>query len=229
MNVILGKDVHMEITKEGDYKKYICAENIEIRFQMETKAVRTIGDGYAKKYRGQAVGYTVNVTSLIPYDEPGEVNAFDLIEYWRQMVDVSFRILFKKQDGTGYTQIRGNGLVTDLGITGPADFAGSELSIQGNGIPEIGEPPTCSITIFNFDFPHQGGFIYEARVLGEYSGPAIKYDWRLDGGAVDTALSTGWFVNVAGPGAIGDHVLEVWPVCANGVQGNKYVHNFTVI
>lgn len=230
MNVILGKDVVIEFYKEGDYRGFLCADNVEYNLAMETISVRTLGSGHYKEYRGQSISYSITLTGLIPVDLSAGVTAFDLIEYTKQMVDIEYRMIFRSENGNEVTQLRGKGLVVESSVTGPADFAGASFTIQGNGEPLFGPPPSCNIQIFDKLLTHHAGFIYKMAILGEYNGPAIRYDWSLDGGAVNTALSTGWFFNLLDSPRpqLGPHTIDIWPVCDNGVQGQKLTINFNV-
>lgn len=225
MQVILGKNVWIEFYKEGDYRFFGCAENVEFNQQTATKSTRTLTSGYWANPRAQSNSYSISLTGLLPEDTSTYSTPLDLMEYQRQMVPIEFRIIFENEDGTEYHQIRGLALITDGQLTGPVDFAGSSFTMVGVGEPLFGAPPSCSIEIFDFEVIHDNAFIYEARVLGELNGPALRYDWSLDGGAEDTAMSTGWFMTIT---TLGDHQLRVWPICANGARGTQLTYDFTL-
>lgn len=220
MEVILGKDVLIEFFKGSGYSKFVCADNIEFTPTMKIKSVKTLGDGINESYRGQSIGYTVSVTGLIAYDEPDYVNAFDLLEYNRQMVDIPFRILFMKQDGSQYTQIRGRGLVVDCPITGPADFAGCSINIQGSGPYEIGVPPSCNVTITKAVLMTGELGKKKIVVLGT-SAPVGRYDYKViansGGEFTGTSLSPTWEFFMPEEG-----VINIMATCDNGISGPVY-------
>lgn len=231
MNVILGKDVIIQFYKEEEYRNFVCAENITFRGQTETKSVKTIGDGIWARPRLQSNSYTIEVTGIIPYDEPDQVTAFDLTEYWKQGVGINYQMIFNDQTGETYTAIYGVALVTNCEVSGPADFAGASFTLQGIGEPIIGVPPTCESAIVNYTLTRQGlTFIYRVAILSVTTGSVPRYDWRLDGGSINTSFDTGWPINVSSTSSYlyGTHTLEIWPVCENGARGTKLTRQFTI-
>jgi hypothetical protein len=230
MNVILGRDAYIEFYKEDAYRPFICCESVEISVSTETKNVKTIGDGIWARKRGQRNSYTITVSGIVPYGE-ADVTAFDLLEYQMQMTGILYRIVFKQQDGTTLTMITGECLVTATTLTAPVDFLNASLTFEGVGPFELGIPPTCTAEISDYTVTQDGSFwnIYHVAILELVSGTVPRYDYRIDEEEELTALSTGFTFNVAGIGGsgLGAHVLEIWPVCSNGIKGVKTTHNFT--
>jgi hypothetical protein len=230
MNVIHGRDAYIEFYKNDEYRPFICCESVEISVSTETKQVKTVGDGIWSRVRGQKNSYSITVSGIVPYGED-DVNAFDLLEYQMSMTGILYRMIFKQNDGTTLTMITGEVLVTGTTLTSPVDFLNASLTFQGVGPFELGIPPSCSAEISDYDV-EQDEFsyaLYHVAINSLVSGTVPRYDYSIDGGEDQTALSTGWTFNVSGlPGAgLGDHVLEIWPVCANGVKGVKETYNFT--
>jgi hypothetical protein len=231
-DVIRGENVYIQINTAGGLKKFLCAENVEYHPSMTTKKVRTLNDGHWRKSRGQDVGYTVNFSGIIPYNDPSGVNALDLMNYIDQMVDLEFQINFEDPSLNLVTAIVGQGLIVEAGLTGPADFAGSDFTVEGNGKPYIGVPPTCDKSIVSYTVTKDPlGFGFFVAILTLNSGSVPRYDYTVDGYPYRTALSTGWRFNllsiVGASNVMGPHTLEIWPVCDNGIRGTKLTHAFS--
>lgn len=233
MEVLHGIDALLYFKNgEGDWLLYGCCETFEVSISTETKSVKTIGDGTNKRSRRQVIGYSVSASGIIRYDDPtGTFNNFDLLEYQMQGVDIEWKAAYPENDGTEFTYLYGTLLITNTTITAPNDFVNGSFEAEGQGELLRGIPPSCSAEINDYtvtqdDFSYA---LYSVAILTLVSGTVPQYHYRIDGGPIDTALSTGWSFNVAGlPGAgLGDHVLEIWPVCDNGIEGVKTTHNFT--
>jgi hypothetical protein len=230
MNVIHGRDAYIEFYKNDEYRPFICCESVEISVSTETKNVKTIGDGIWTRSKGQRNSYTLTVSGIVPYGE-ADVTALDLLEYQMQMTSILFRMVFKQNDGTTLTMIMGECLVTGTTLTSPVDFLNASLSFQGVGPFELGIPPTCTAEIVSYTVTQDASFwnIYHVSIFSVTTGSVPRYDYRIDEEEELTALDSGFTFNVAGIGGsgLGAHVLEIWPVCSNGIKGTKTTYNFT--
>jgi hypothetical protein len=229
MDTLLGRDAILEFEKEGEYVAYACCETFEVVFTTETKSVKTIGDGQWDQTRAQRHSCTITASGIIRYDDTSLVNGFDLYEYQRQGVAVPFRATFAQADGETYTMIYGNALIVSSTFSAPIDFVNHSFEMRVLGEPTVGIMPTCTAEISDYTVTRNGILLtYSVAVLELVTGTVPSYEWALDGGAPGTALSTGWQINVADTASpYGAHVLEIWPVCSNGVRGVKTTHNFT--
>lgn len=231
MDVIRGINAYINFSRGEEFPKFACAENVAFEGENEMKSVKTVGDGPYRRFRRQSLTYTVSVDGLIPIDEPNYITAWDLLEYWKQGIPLSFQIVFERDDNSQITMIRGDVFVVKPSITGPMDFAGGSFTLQGSGEPLFGLPPVCLSEITSYTLTRQGlTFIYSVKIFAVTTGSVPRYDWRLDNGPINTSLDTGWPVNVATQSSFiyGSHKLEIWPVCDNGAYGTKLIRNFTV-
>lgn len=231
MEALHGIDGVLFFKKNEEWVVFGCCENVECVVNTETVSVKTIGDGMWDTHRAQKHAYTVSCSGIVQYDdEDNRVNHFDLLEYQVQGVHIEWYISFKQNDKTTeYTQLRGQALVVNTNIAAPNDFVNSSVELKGKGNLLRGAPPTCDAEIPDVEGDSWTlerealGFIYHMAVLEVSTGSVPAYDWRLDGGAMNTALSSGWSFS---SGGYGSHVLEIWPRCDNGVQGVKLTINF---
>jgi hypothetical protein len=230
MEVLLGRDALLQFEKEGEYVDYACCESFEVSFSTETKSVKTLGDGQWARERAQKHSCSITASGVIRIDDTTKVNGFDLYEYQRQGAHVAFRAIFKENDSsTVYTMIYGYALVVSSTFSAPVDFVNHSIEMRVMGEPTVGIMPTCSAEISDYTVDREGiTFVYQVAIQELVSGTVPTYVYALDGGAPQTATSTGWSFSVAGTASpYGDHVLEIWPVCENGALGVKETYNFT--
>src|SRR5687768_3462825 len=116
---ILANDVIIQFLDGSDYVTYGCAAELSTEFSMETKGVKTVGDGVWRHKRGQSLGQIINLSGVIK-PEDGTPDAFDLLTYFKNMADVAFKILFYNEAGIAKV-LRGNALPTNVSFS-----AGSE-------------------------------------------------------------------------------------------------------
>jgi hypothetical protein len=223
MQPILGKNAYVEFKKEGNYVPFVCATSVSINISREKKSVKTVGDGINRRYRTQSVGYTISLSGLVPYDDPADVNAFDLLAYLQSAVDIEYQMVFEQVGGTLYKLIKGQAGIDSINFEAPTDFLRSSIELTGNGpyvITDIAD--VCDKIIRRASFNVVSNVLH-VGIIALNSGTVPRYDYRIDGGAVNTSLFTGWPVNLTSPTG---HIIEIWPVCENGIYGTKYTYTF---
>jgi hypothetical protein len=223
MQPILGKNAIIEFKKEGNYVPFVCATSISINVSREKKSVKTIGDGINRRYRTQSIGYTISLSGLIPYDDDIDMTAFDLLPYLQSAVDIEYQIIFQKIDGTTYKLIKGVAGIDSMNFEAPTDFVRGSIEMTGNGpyvITDIED--VCDKVIRRASFSVTSNVLH-VGIISLNSGTVPRYDYRIDGGAINTSLFTGWPVNLNSPTG---HIIEIWPVCENGIYGTKYTYTF---
>lgn len=238
MEVIKGKDVILEFLSPhtGDYLPYVCADDCSIRFTSSQLSTKTRGDGPWERFIMDTKGYSISLGGLIPYtDETATgVNTWDLYEYYDQMTDVPFRMIFRDPASNLIKAILGNVLVTDLDIPANAtDFAGSTLSFKGNGPPSVQDNLlACQASIAEVTISFQN----ELAVHFSYSGlsESARIDYAIDGGSRYShfASSSSGLINinpVQVPEAFvnGAHTVIFYPLCESGEDGTPFTLEFT--
>lgn len=232
-NVIIGKDVVLDIFKVDDYYPFVCAENVSIEITQETKSVKTIGDGVWAAYRGQRLGFTVSGDGLIPFDDITNVNIFDVLDRQINMLSVPFRMVFPEPSGVVYKAIYGEGYIVTTNLTGPNDFAGSTFSILGSGPLVIYDGLTAcdgiiATLVLNSQTDTTATFGYTGATL------ATRFDYIVMSGLfviasdsiIAPALPNGSFT-VTGLFANGSQTITVTPKCASGFAGTPFPLNYT--
>jgi hypothetical protein len=229
MEVIKGKRAYIEFSTGGSSRKFGCAQSVTFEETMETKSVKTKGHGYKRKYMGQSVSATINLSGLIIYNDENFTSPFDLMAYCDSMTEVEFIIYFDSEDGTHVHSVYGAALVTTGSIGGDTSFGRSSFTLQCNEWT-IGLPPVCT-TVISFNLSRQG-LTFRYAISGMSASPApMKYEWRVDGGSVNSSTLPAWTIDLTtiNPARIyGQHTLEVWPVCHNGANGPTVRKTFTV-
>lgn len=229
---LLGRNAFIQFFKDDQYLLFGCATNLSYKMHTDVVETGTVGTGYWRDVEGDGNSYTIDLSGLTVFDETGYFTSGDLADAQKQMVGVEFRIVFNDASGGLLKHIFGTALVVDCDLSAGVEFVNSSFSLIGKGEPFIGIQPTCTAEIAEADVtiePREFGFIHDVEVLNVTVEVAASYDYRLDGGAIQTSFAPTFTVNAADGGSpYGDHVLEVWPVCGNGVRGIKATKNFTV-
>lgn len=231
MAVIKGKKAYIEFSPGEESQKFGCLQSFTFQEQIETKSIKTRGDGYKRKFRGQSASATIDLSGLVLYNDSSFTSAFDLAEHCDQMVDIPFAIYFDDEANESVSAIYGTALVINASLGSDVSFARSSFTLQCNEWT-IGLPPTCESAIVNYTLTRQGlTFVYHVAILSVTTGTVPQYHWRLDGlEPFRTSFDTGWSFNLATQAQHihGSHTLEIWPVCENGARGTKLTRQFTV-
>lgn len=239
---VLGSDVIIQFNKNDSYFNYGCATSVEIQFAMETKSVKTIGDGAWKRVRCQSKSLQIQLEGIIKADEELPV-AFDLLDYFKNMVDVQYRLLF--YDETGVMKvIEGYALPVNVNLGGGSEgHATGSITLVGNGDPDAiftppdpGNPDTeCEAEIATAHIesvvfpPIRKYFFVDTMVSG--SATISRWDYTIDGGGIQTkftdgSIPTSWIL----PFSVseGVHTIVVTPICENGFSGTPFTLEFGV-
>jgi hypothetical protein len=242
---ILAKDVIIQFLSGSDYITYGCAENLETTFSMETKSVKTIGDGVWKRKRGQSLGQVINLTGVVKRDT-SSYDAFDLLDNFKSMTDVAFKIFFYDEAGIAKL-LKGNALPVEVNFSaGSEGFASGSITLEVNGDPDYtvvpptpGNPDDCvaEIETAHMDsdsFPNRRDVFIDSMVAG--SATIARWDYIVErtlGGyssGLQTAFTDGnipttWRLPIIV--ATGNFTITITPICDNGFSGEPFVINFT--
>jgi hypothetical protein len=244
---VLGTDVIIQFLHNDNYINYGCATNVEIQFDMETKSVKTIGDGIWKRKRGQSLGAVINLSGVI-VNNTAVPTVFNLLAYFKQMVDVQYRIRFT-DNGGGVQVIDGDALPTSVKLAGGTDgFATGDITLECNGDPDYitppagpdpGDPNACiaEIETAHMDsnsFPNRRYVFVDSMVSG--SAEISRWDYlveRVLGGyssGLQTAFTDGnipttWRLPIIA--GTGNFTITITPICDNGFPGVPFTINFT--
>jgi hypothetical protein len=236
---VLGKDVIIQFYKGGAFFNYGCAAEVEAQFSMETKSVKTVGDGIWKRSRGQSLALQIELSGVI-LDDASMPVAFDLLDYYKNMTDIQYRLLF--YDDVGLKKvIEGYALPINVNLGGGSEGHGTgNITLLGNGNPDQivtppnpGGPPTaCQAEIATAHTELRGSGIQRRWVVIDsmVSGSATidRWDYTLDGGGTQTAFTgTGpaeWILPLSF--GIGTHTIVITPICSNGFSGTPFTMVF---
>ena len=229
---IKGSDVLIQFDVGDGYFDYACATDVSIEFDMETKSVKTVGDGVWRKKRGQLLGYVISLDGVIKFDDDQVPHAFDLLANLVNMVGIAFRMIFEETTTTLTKVIEGIVLPVRVNLSGPAEgFAGGSATLEGIGAPTITDSITnCEASIDSFTAvgdPDSPG-----RVNLNFTGispDTVRIEYSIDGGGRQTifSMSANFLYNINGVSA-GSHTIVFYTVCENGIDGNSYTKNVTV-
>lgn len=231
---IKGEDVLIQFEKGGDYFNYACAKEVTVNFEMETKSVKTVGSGTWDKKRGQKKRYTVDLSGVVKFDDGTVPHAFDIYDYFDQMVPMNYRIYFTETETTLVKIIQGTILPTNLNLGGGSEgHADGSATFEGDGAPTVSDSlSVCNATLGTFtansseDSPGVVALNFTDGVSN-----TVRVEFSIDGGGRDVffpaATETPFLHNITGV-APGLHSIEFFPVCENGLDGTSQTKSVTV-
>lgn len=232
---ITAQDVLIQFQEAGDWFNYACAKEVTIDFSMETKSVKTVGDGNWEKPRGQKKKYTVSLSGVVKFDDDTVPHVFDLYDAFDNMVSVPFRIAFDEPETTLVKYITGSALPTEVSLGGGSEgHAEGDVTLEGDGAPTISNSTdTCAATLGTFTAvgdPDSAGVVNLNFTTG-VSADCVRIEWSVDGGLRDVffppATGTPFLHGLTGIGA-GSHSIEFFPMCENGLDGTSQTKSVTV-
>jgi hypothetical protein len=235
---ILGRDVIIQFYKGGSFFNYGCATEVEGQFSMETKSVKTVGDGVWKRVKGQSLALQIELSGVLQ-DSSSIPVAFDLLDYFKNMTDIRYRLLF--YDNIGLKKvIEGFALPINVNLGGGSDGHGTgSITLVGNGDPDnIYTPPnpnnppaTCQAEIETAHTaivgPPNRRYLYiDTMVSG--SATISRWDYTIDGGGTQTkftdgSIPTNWILPLSLN--TGSHTIIITPICDNGFDGTPFTLN----
>lgn len=235
MNPIIAKDAVIMFKKNDTWLPYQCASDVEVSFKLETKSVKTIGDGNHRKPRGQVIGHQISTGALIKFDDETYPHSFDLLAYLIAMTPIEYRLVFTTEDSSQLRKIEGLALPTEVTLGGGSEgFAYGNVTLAGDGAPLVIDvlDTGCSAEITDGEMVVIGannGF----QINSLTGGPITRYDWSVNGGGRSAAFVDGTLPDQFTLGSLWPtgtallNTLTVWPICENGYDGEPFEIPFT--
>lgn len=247
---IIATDVIIQFVVGSSFVTYGCATELETSFTMDTKEVKTVGDGIWKRKRGQSLTQTITLSGVVKNDT-SVPDTFDLLDNLKNMVDVEFKILFFDETGTAKI-LKGFALPTEVTFSaGSEGFATGNITLAVNGEPDAvtsggssgggggATPPDCDAEIETAhmdsnSFPTRRFVFIDTMVAG---GATIsRWDYvvqRTPSGynsGTQTAFTDGnipasWRLPVLP--STGTFTITITPICDNGFSGVPFTITFS--
>jgi hypothetical protein len=190
----------------------------------------------------------INLTGVVKRDASSP-EAFDLLDYFKSMADVAFKIIFYDEAGIAKS-LKGYALPTEVNFSAGAEgFASGNITLEVNGDPDAvaggpGPAPAPDDCVAEIETAHvedrvtpiPGNPFYKrwyAVIDSMVSGSAdiSRWDYSVDGGGVQTAFTsatipTEWQLPLfSNPGPL--HSISITPICDNGFSGDVFTFTFT--
>jgi hypothetical protein len=224
--LIQGTDAVLSFYKD-DYIPFVCATDISLSLTAGKLPVRTAKDGYWKKFTYQDLSYTLTLSGLLKFDV-ANWTGWDMFDNQLGFSQVQFQCTFRDDQGN-VRSIRGQALVETNTVTITVSaLVKQDLSLQGSGKMIIfdGIVP-CATAITAITFTGLADPDGNVTVNYTYTGDAYQVKYLVDGtGDYIYALPNG---SISLPSsAIGDHSIEIIPVCQNGFEGTGMIQEYTV-
>lgn len=227
---IQGKDVIFFIKKDGVYVPFVCAKEVGVEVNAEKIPTKTVGDGQWKKYAYQSLSYSVNLTSVLKFDD-NNFTGWDFLDNMLQFVTVEFKMLLTDVISGKSRRILGELLIEKSTFTAsPTDLVMNDLSLPGTGPLLVQNPANdCFATIVSGHF-YQTGTTGRYQVTNHTGGALSRVDYQVDGGGYLTVYPTTFIFDLPLSGlTAGDHNIEIIPYCINGFAGLTFNATFNAL
>lgn len=224
--LIQGQDAVMSFFKD-DWIPFVCSSDVAIAITANKIAVRAPGDGTWKKYTYQDAEYTITLSGLLKFDDDN-FTGWDLLNNQLGFVHVQFRCSFDDQNGNvrsvqGFAMIETSTLTISSGALVKNDF-----NLTGNGKLIIFDGlvpcPTVISTITITGQSASDGIIHVAYT---YTGSLYQIKYRIDDAGDYAYALAGVGLDIPGL-SLGNHTIEIIPVCLNGFEGTGLIQDFMV-
>lgn len=211
----------------NDWIPFVCSSDISVTITANKAQVRTAGDGHWKKYSYQDTEYAITLSGVLKFDD-ANFTGWDMIDNMLNFNNILFRCSFDDQNGDvktiqGYCMIE----TTTIGWS-QGNLVKNDFQLQGTGKLDIFDGlipcPTVITTITVDGEEADDGIVH---ISYTYTGDSYQVKYRIDGTG-DYAYALGAAV-IDVPGlSVGDHSVEIIPVCLNGYEGTGLIQDFIV-
>ena len=207
---------------------FVCATDVSIDISSTALPVRTVGDGHWRKVTYQDIGYSISLSGTLMYD-PTNFTGMDMVDNQFSFFDIRFRLAMTDEQGDiqsfqGYIIVQDNTI--SFNATGIVKTA---LTLQGNGELQFfqGLIP-CPATISGITVSGQTGGSGIVTITYTYTGAPYQVKYRIDG--IGNYIYAQIGVSIVIPGlSIGNHSVEIIPVCQNGYEADNGVSQAFIV
>lgn len=189
--------------------------------------MRTRGDGQWKKYTYQDVNFSITLAGLLKFDDEN-FSGWEMLNNQLGFATLLCRISFEDDDDNIMT-VQGEVMIetSTLGIA-QGNLVKNDFQLQGNGSLIVFEGLVpCPTVVTAITVNGQEATDGTISVTYVYTGEAYQIMYRID--------NTGDYVyaladeTLTVPGlSVGQHSVEIIPVCVNGYQGTGMMQAFQV-
>jgi hypothetical protein len=228
--LILGENMVLMLYKGGEYVPYACATEVSIETRVETKKVRTLGDGKWNKPRAQSWSYGISVSGLLLIDGT-KFTSWDFQNALMGGGLIDFRMVFEDPITTLVKVMQGKALLTSSLLAGASTgFATGDFDLEGDGAYELLDSVLgCNAGI---DFVSVGtildGVPGQAIIHYEGAHDHVRIDYEIDGGGRQSVFGTAPNGFIYVNDMYGEHVLVITPICENGEDGQSLTEPFII-
>lgn len=224
---VKGIDAVLQFKKGGDYTDYLCAADFTLDISTELKAVKTVGDGVYKRFRGQSLEYSITLNGLIKINTDTDNSVWDMVDHQLGMVGVEYRAIF--EDDLGNLKVVYGEIIVERSTLGAGSegFATGNISYKGNGpITILDALQACDAEILAATVDLTNLPTYVGILITSQTGSTpMRYEYSVDGGGRLINYTTDFTLSGL---STGSHTVEIWPICDNGFDGISITKTFTV-
>lgn len=212
---------------KDDWIPFVCASDISISLTATKAAVRTAGDGHWKKWTYQDSSYALTLSGLLKFDT-GNWSGWDMLDNMMNFNNILFRCSFDDQNGDVKT-VQGFCMIETTTLTWAMNnLVKNDFQLQGTGKLDLFDGlipcPSVITAIAITGQTAADGIVHSAYT---YTGDIYQVKYRIDATGDYAYAFPAVIIDTPGL-SVGDHSIEIIPVCLNGYEGTGLTQNFTV-
>ena len=228
-NTIQGNDAVLSLYK-NDWVVFLCATDIGLQIDIDVLQTRGPGDGHWGKNTYQKINYSISLSGALKMNNTSDTNfsGFDTLENIKGFVHLPFMISYI-DDADNVKSVQGQAMITGL------NFGATAGSVVKNDVNFLGDGDLmyfdgyfpCESTISTITIDGQTDEDGIVNVTFTYTGSPYQVKYQIDGAGM-------WFIALVGPTIaipglpLGDHSIEMIPICLNGYDGTGLTQAFEV-
>ena len=228
MDPIQGTNAIFSINTSAGWVPFVCASDVNISFDADTVSIRTVGDGQWKKYDYQALGYAIDLSGVLVFNQAPDFQSFDMINNQVGFLSLNFQLVWTDDLGNAMG-MQGVVIVKSSKLSGTVgQVVKSSFSLMGSGSALIftGSSP-CPTTIDSITVSGASGASGTISVTYAYTGDLYQVKYQIDGSGAWSYAQGAAAIPVVGLG-IGQHSIKIIPICSNNYEGTGLTQAFVI-
>lgn len=224
-NIFQGAAAMIAFDRNG-YTQYVCATDCSLAIETEDQSARTVGDGVWAKNKYSGLSWNISISNIVKYDLT-KFTSFDIVKNQIGFSEIDCRISFY-DDAGNIKSFQGRVIVSSTSFSFTATtLVNTPISLKGTGVLKFFDGliacPSAILTTTITGQTDPDGIIHVAYT---YSGSPYQVKYRIDATGAYTYALIAAAIDIPGL-SVGDHSIEIIPICTNGYEGTGQVTTFS--
>lgn len=230
MNVIQGSNAILSLLK-GTYLPFVCASDVAIDIEADEVPTRTQGDGNWKRVDYDAISFSITLSGVMVFDDEN-FDSFEMLDNQFMFAQVDFRLSLT-DDTTPTPNVKsfqGSAVIKKIAVTGSVGHVTKgDFTLDGVGKLSMFDGLIPCATVINTITVNgaTSSSTGDITVDYTYTGDLAQVKYKMDGQGIYLYAQGAQELSFKGM-SIGNHSIEIIPICSNGFEGVGLVQAFTI-